>query len=360
MNKLFDGSDLVKTPMLLKSEFPTPAKGERFVADARAAIRRILHGSDDRLLVIVGPCSIHDPAAALDYAARLSRTRQDLQRDLEIVMRVYFEKPRSCLGWKGLIHDPWLDETHDMDAGLQIARKLLLDVTSLHLPIATEFLNVASPHYLADLVSWGAIGARTTESQVHREMASGLPCPVGFKNGTDGTLEAAINAIRSARSPHRFLDVDGHGQFIRRRTDGNKDGHLVLRGGKVPNFDARSVAAAREKLEASALPPLVVIDASHGNSGKLHENQSRVCASIGARIAAGDAHIAGVMIESNLVAGTQAVTRDRTLVHGQSITDACIGWDETVDVLDRLAASVRLRRNAATASTGRVFQPAAV
>ncbi|KUZ75929.1 3-deoxy-7-phosphoheptulonate synthase [Burkholderia ubonensis] len=358
MNELFDGRNLVKTPALLKGELPATPKDERFVSDSRAAVRRILDGSDDRLLVIVGPCSIHDPAAALDYAARLSQTRQALLQDLEIVMRVYYEKPRSRLGWKGLVNDPRLDETYDIDVGLQVARKLLLDVTSLALPIATEFLSTCSPHYLADLISWGAIGARTTESQVHREMASGLPCPIGFKNSTDGALEIAIDAIRSARAPHCFLGVDDNGRFIRQQTDGNRDGHLVLRGGKVPNFDAPSVTFACDRLAANALPPHVVIDASHGNSGKLHENQLRVCASIGAQVAAGNVHIAGLMIESNLVAGAQVVSADRALVYGQSITDACIGWNDTVDVLNRLASAVRTRRQATNASAGQVLQPA--
>ncbi|NLA19583.1 3-deoxy-7-phosphoheptulonate synthase [Burkholderia cepacia] len=344
MNEQRNPPVLVPAPAHLRRELPVERDEMQFVDESQAAIRRILDGSDDRLLVIVGPCSVHEPAAALDYAARLSDVRRTLHRDLEIVMRVYFEKPRTCLGWKGLINDPHLDESHDVDAGLRIARRLMLDVSSLRVPIATEFVDVLSQHYLADLVSWGAIGARTTESQIHREMASGLACPIGFKNGTDGNLKVAIDAIRSARSRHRFLGVDGDGRFVRYSTEGNGHGHLVLRGGKVPNYDAQNVAAACELLVTNGLAPRVVIDASHGNSGKLHENQLPVCASIAARIVAGDASIAGVMIESNLVAGSQPLGADTALVYGQSITDACIGWSDTTATLERLAAAVRARR----------------
>jgi 3-deoxy-7-phosphoheptulonate synthase len=358
MKEHCDAPRFVTTPALLRSELPAGPQLERFVADSRAAAKRILRGDDDRLLVIVGPCSVHEPAAALDYAARLSEARRALHDDLEIVMRVYFEKPRTCLGWKGLVNDPHLDGSHDIDTGLRIARKLMLDVTSLSLPIATEFLDVLCQHFLADLVSWGAIGARTTESQIHREMASGLQCPIGFKNGTDGNLKIAIDAIRSARSRHRFLAVDGDGRFVRQLTDGNGYGHLVLRGGKLPNYDAPSVAAACEMLATNGLSPRVVIDASHGNSGKQHENQLQVCASIGARVAAGDASIAGVMIESNLVAGNQSVHPDRALVYGQSITDACIGWNDTVAALNRLAIAVRTRRLRAGAPESLAPQPA--
>ena len=349
MNEQRSSPMLVAPPAHLRRELSADRDQLRFIADSRAAIRRILDGSEDRFLVIVGPCSIHEPTAALDYAIRLSEVRRALP-ELEIVMRVYFEKPRTRLGWKGLINDPHLDGSHDVDTGLRVARRLMLDVSSLHLPIATEFLDVLNHHYLADLVSWGAIGARTTESQVHREMASGLACPIGFKNGTDGNLMVAIDAIRSARNPHRFLGVDGDGRFVRQATDGNPHGHLVLRGGRVPNYDAQSVAAAVELLAQNGLSPRVVIDASHGNSGKLHENQLPVCASIAARIAAGDAGIAGVMIESNLVAGNQPLGTGKTLTYGQSVTDACVGWDDTIVVLDQLASAVRARRHSAKAS----------
>ncbi|KVH68235.1 phospho-2-dehydro-3-deoxyheptonate aldolase [Burkholderia ubonensis] len=349
MNEQREPPVFVSPPARLRRELPADRDELRFVAESRDAIRRILDGDDDRLLVIVGPCSVHERTAALDYAARLSEVRRTLYRDLEIVMRVYFEKPRTCLGWKGLINDPHLDESHDIDAGLRIARQLMLDVTSLRLPVATEFLDVLSQHYLADLVSWGAIGARTTESQIHREMASGLACPIGFKNGTDGDLKVAIDAIRSARSRHRFLGVDGDGRFVRQSTGGNGHGHLVLRGGKVPNYDAQSVGAACELLVRHGLAPRVVIDASHGNSGKQHENQLPVCASIAARVAAGDACVAGVMIESNLIAGNQSFGTGAGLVYGQSVTDACIGWNDTVTTLERLAAATRARRPSAGA-----------
>ncbi|MBN3817072.1 3-deoxy-7-phosphoheptulonate synthase [Paraburkholderia sp. Se-20369] len=334
----------VTTPVNLKREWPISDRDARFIAESRAAIGRILHGDDDRLLVIVGPCSIHDPVAALDYAARLSALRRAVGRDLEIVMRTYFEKPRTSLGWKGLINDPHLDESHDIDAGLRMARKLLVDVTAHALPVAMEFLGIIDQHYFADCVSWGAIGARTTESQLHREMASGLPCPIGFKNGTDGDIGIAIDAIRAARHPHHFLGVNEEGRVIARMTRGNPGGHLVLRGSKIPNYDARSVTTACDELASHTMSPRVVIDVSHGNSGKMHENQISVGASLAARIAVGDTHIAGVMIESNLIAGRQIPSTGRALTYGQSITDACIGWDDTVKVVECLADAVRTRR----------------
>ena len=317
------------------------------VAAARAAVHAILAGRDDRLVVLIGPCSIHDPAAALDYAARLAAERERHKADLELVMRVYFEKPRTTVGWKGLINDPGLDGTFRINEGLRVARRLLAEIAAIGLPAGTEFLDMIMPQYLADLVAWGAIGARTTESQVHRELASGLSCPVGFKNGTDGNVRIAAEAIRAAREPHHFLSVtkDGHTAIV--STIGNDDCHIILRGGRAPNYDAASVAAACAELVRQELPERLMIDASHGNSAKQPERQLDVVESVAAQIEAGERRIVGVMVESQLVAGRQDHVPGRPLVYGQSITDGCLGWDDSVRLLDRLATAVRGRRTQA-------------
>lgn len=303
-----------------------------------------MSGVSNKLLIIVGPCSIHDTDAALQYANRLARIQDNLSDDLHIAMRVYLEKPRTCLGWKGFVNDPHLDETYDIGHGLKRARKLLLEISSLRLSVATEFLDTIGHQYISDLVSWGAVGARTTESQVHREMASGLPCPIGFKNATNGDVKPAIDAIRACRQSHRFLAVTPEGTYARRTTQGNAHGHLVLRGGGAPNYDAKSVADACEQLSTLALPARVVVDASHGNSGKQHQNQIAVCDSLGARISRGDTQVAGIMIESNLVAGNQSFAPIAQLTYGQSITDPCLGWGDTALLLCRLASDIRARR----------------
>lgn len=312
--------------------------------DSRQAIHRILHGMDDRMLVVIGPCSIHDPKAALDYARRLVEQRQRHLADLEVVMRVYFEKPRTTVGWKGLINDPNLDGTFDINKGLRVARSLLLDINELGLPAAGEFLDVISPQYLADLIAWGAIGARTTESQVHRELASGLSCPVGFKNGTDGNLRIALDAVKAASHPHHFLSVTKGGHSAIVSTNGNEDCHVILRGGKAPNYDAASVDAACREAAANAMACRLMIDASHGNSQRKPENQVPVVADIAGQIAGGDDRIFGVMIESHLVGGRQDLVPGKPLAYGQSITDGCIDWDTSVGVLDTLAEAVRQRR----------------
>lgn len=317
---------------------------EKLIGNTRSAIRHIMQGKDDRLLVIMGPCSIHDPAAALEYARRLKAQRDKYADRLEIVMRVYFEKPRTTVGWKGLINDPNLDGSFDIDNGLRLARSLLLEINNLGLPAGSEFLDMTTPQYFADLVSWGAIGARTTESQVHRELASGLSCPVGFKNGTDGNVRIALDAVKSASQPHHFLAVTKSGRSAIAATTGNDDGHIILRGGKVPNFGAESVDAACAEAEKSGIRPAVMIDASHANSSKNPENQPLVLADVGAQLAAGDKRIIGVMIESNLVAGRQDLVPGKELVYGQSITDGCIDWETTVGTLERLAEAVEERR----------------
>ena len=321
---------------------------ESLVGDMRSAIRRIIAGEDDRLLVIIGPCSIHDPAAALEYARRLKALRQQHAADLEVVMRVYFEKPRTTVGWKGLINDPYLDESYRIHEGLRIARQLLVDINRLGVPAGSEFLDVISPQYIGDLISWGAIGARTTESQVHRELASGLSAPVGFKNGTDGNLKIACDAIQAAARPHHFLSVHKNGQVAIVETKGNKDCHVILRGGKAPNYDAASVAAACKDLEAAKLPCHLMIDASHANSSKQHQRQIDVMRDVSGQMAAGNRCIFGVMVESHLQAGAQKFTPGKddpaALQYGQSITDACIGWDDSVEVLKVLAEGVQARR----------------
>jgi 3-deoxy-7-phosphoheptulonate synthase len=321
---------------------------EALISGTRNAVRRIMNGDDDRLLVIIGPCSIHDPAAALEYARRLKAERETHAGELEIVMRVYFEKPRTTVGWKGLINDPYLDESYRIHEGLRIARQLLLDINRLGVPAGSEFLDVISPQYIGDLIAWGAIGARTTESQVHRELASGLSAPVGFKNGTDGNIRIATDAIQAAARPHHFLSVHKNGQVAIVETRGNKDCHVILRGGKAPNYDAASVAAACRDLEAAKLPCRLMIDASHANSHKQHQRQIEVMHDVGAQLAAGTRCIFGVMVESHLHAGAQKFTPGKDdpaqLEYGKSITDACLGWDDSVAVLDILAAAVKARR----------------
>jgi len=335
------------TPADVMHEFPRTDAATKTVLASRHALHKILHGTDDRLAVVVGPCSIHDPVAAIDYAKRLLAERERLNDQLEIVMRVYFEKPRTTVGWKGLINDPDLDGSFKIDNGLRLARSLLRDIADLGLPAGCEFLDMATPQYFADLVAWGAIGARTTESQVHRELASGLSCPVGFKNGTDGNVRIALDAVKSANEPHHFLAVTKDGRSAIASTTGNEDCHIILRGGKVPNFGAESVAAASASAVTAGLRPAVMIDASHANSSKNPENQPLVLADIGTQIASGDRRIIGVMIESNIVAGRQEPVPGKPLTYGQSITDGCIGWETTVEVLKGLAEAVAERRNRA-------------
>ena len=323
---------------------------ETLVGDTRKRIRHIMQGEDDRLLVVIGPCSIHDPAAALDYARKLKAEREKHAGELEVVMRVYFEKPRTTVGWKGLINDPYLDESFRIHEGLRIARQLLVDINRLGVPAGSEFLDVISPQYIGDLIAWGAIGARTTESQVHRELASGLSAPVGFKNGTDGNIKIAIDAIQAAARGHHFLSVHKNGQVAIVETKGNKDCHVILRGGKAPNYDAAHVAAACAEIEAAKLPCRLMIDASHANSSKQHQRQIDVMKDVGGQLAAGNRCIFGVMVESHLNGGAQKFTPGKDdaakLAYGQSITDACIDWADTVGVLDGLAQSVKARRRA--------------
>ncbi|WP_374366567.1 3-deoxy-7-phosphoheptulonate synthase [Piscinibacter sp.] len=321
---------------------------EKLIGNTRSAIRHIMQGKDDRLLVVMGPCSIHDPAAALDYARRLKAQRDKYADRLEIVMRVYFEKPRTTVGWKGLINDPYLDESYRIDEGLRIARQLLVEINRLGVPAGSEFLDVISPQYIGDLISWGAIGARTTESQVHRELASGLSAPIGFKNGTDGNLKIAIDAIQAASRPHHFLSVHKNGQVSIVETKGNKDCHVILRGGKAPNYDAASVAAACKEIEAAKLDCALMVDCSHANSSKQHERQVDVARDIAQQMKAGNRCIFGVMVESHLHAGAQKFSAGKDdpakLEYGKSITDACIGWDDSLQVLELLADAVKQRR----------------
>jgi 3-deoxy-7-phosphoheptulonate synthase len=338
----------LSTPAEVIRDLPRTDVATETVAAVRGVLHDILRGSDGRLAVVVGPCSIHDPVAALDYADRLASVRRRLGHALEIVMRVYFEKPRTTVGWKGLINDPDLDGSFEINRGLRLARKLLVDINGMGLPAGCEFLDTATPQYIADLVGWAAIGARTTESQIHREMASGLSSPVGFKNGTDGDVRIAIDAVLSALQPHHFLAVTKGGRAAIAATRGNEDCHIVLRGGRAPNFEARHVDAACRELTRSGLSPVVMIDASHANSGKKPENQPLVIENVAGQIEVGDGRIIGVMLESHLVGGSQALVPGRKLRYGQSITDGCLGWEETVTVLDRLAASVERRRKLGT------------
>ncbi|MBB3351744.1 3-deoxy-7-phosphoheptulonate synthase [Rhizobium lentis] len=320
------------------------------VTSNRAAIHKILQGEDDRLIVVIGPCSIHDPIAAREYAARLQEQRRRFSDDLEIVMRVYFEKPRTTVGWKGLMNDPHLDGSYRIEEGLRIARRLLLDINAMELPAGVEFLDTITPQYIADLVSWGAIGARTTESQIHRQLASGLSCPIGFKNGTDGSARVALDAILAASQPHHFPAVTKDGQAAIASTTGNEDCHIILRGGKQPNYEAADVEAVVGEAVKLGVTPRILIDASHANSSKDPMNQPPVVKSVAAQIAAGNHHIKGMMIESNLVAGRQDLIPGKPLVYGQSITDGCIDWDMSVATLGDLAQSARARRKAAVAA----------
>ena len=332
------------SPEQIRHDFPLSEKAAETTYDARRAIHRILHGADDRLLVVIGPCSIHDPKAALEYALKLKAEKDRHEAELLIVMRVYFEKPRTTVGWKGLINDPHLDNSFKINDGLKIGRKLLLELNNTGSPAGVEYLDVISPQYIADIVSWGAIGARTTESQVHRELASGLSCPVGFKNGTDGSSKVAVDAIRTSQHPHHFLSVTKAGHSAIVSTLGNEDCHIILRGGKQPNYDAASVDAACKELAAAGLAQRVMIDLSHSNSQKNYRRQVEVGHDVAEQIAKGDDRIMGVMIESHLKAGRQDLLPGKELVYGQSITDACIGWEETLPLLERFAQAVRDRR----------------
>ena len=331
-------------------EYPCSARAARTTYEARQALHRILHGADDRLLVVVGPCSIHDFEAAMDYARRLQKEAERFADDLLIVMRVYFEKPRTTVGWKGMINDPRLDGSFRINEGIRLARRLLLEVNEMGLPCATEFLDTITPQYTADLIAWGAIGARTTESQVHRELASGLSCPVGFKNGTDGNVRIAVDAIRAAASPHHFLSVTKSGHTAIVSTVGNEDCHVILRGGKEPNFDRGSIDAACKVLADAGLAQRLMVDFSHGNSRKQFKLQMQVADEVGAQIAAGEERIIGVMVEANLQEGRQDLSPEAPLEYGKSITDACLGWDDSIVVLETLAQAVRARRRLEAAS----------
>ena len=321
---------------------------ETLITRTRQNIHNIMAKKDDRLLVVIGPCSIHDPAAAIEYARRLKVEREKYADTLEIVMRVYFEKPRTTVGWKGLINDPYLDESYRIDEGLRIARQLLIEINRLGLPAGSEFLDVISPQYIGDLISWGAIGARTTESQVHRELASGISAPIGFKNGTDGNIRIATDAIQAAARGHHFLSVHKNGQVAIVQTHGNKDCHVILRGGKTPNYDAESVAAACKELEAAKLPGTLMVDCSHANSSKQHQRQIDVARDIAAQVSGGSHQVFGLMVESHLQAGAQKFTPGKdqvgALEYGKSITDACLGWDDSAEVLALLSGAVEARR----------------
>ena len=331
-------------PSHVLREFGLTEKAAKSVWEARHDIHRVLHGADDRLVVIAGPCSIHDVKAAKDYAAKLAALREKLGRDLLIVMRVYFEKPRTTVGWKGLINDPRLDGSFGINEGLRIARQLLLELNEMGVPVGCEFLDMITPQYIADLVAWGAIGARTTESQVHRELASGLSCPVGFKNGTDGNIRIAVDAIRAAQAPHHFLSVTKGGHSAIVSTTGNEDCHIILRGGKAPNYDAKSVDAAAKGLAESGIPGRIMIDFSHGNSSKNPQKQIEVGDDVAGQVAGGDERIFGIMFESHLKAGRQDLVPGKTLQYGVSITDGCIGWEDTQALFEKLAEAVRKRR----------------
>ncbi|MFC4527732.1 3-deoxy-7-phosphoheptulonate synthase [Dyella halodurans] len=336
----------LSTPAELMRDCPLTARAASTVAACRQSLHRILAGDDDRLAVVIGPCSIHDTTAAIDYARRLATERARHAGELEIVMRVYFEKPRTTVGWKGLINDPDLDGSFRIDKGLRLARGLLRDINELGVPAGCEFLDMITPQYIADLVAWGAIGARTTESQVHRELASGLSCPVGFKNGTDGNVKIAVDAVQAASQPHHFMAVTKDGQTAIAATAGNEDCHVILRGGSSPNYDAAHVDAACAAMARAGLDARVMIDASHANSAKRPENQPAVVADIADQLAQGEQRIVGVMVESHLVGGRQDLLPGQPLRYGQSITDGCIDWDTSRSVLARLAEGVRARRAA--------------
>jgi 3-deoxy-7-phosphoheptulonate synthase len=341
--RIEQGDELL-APMQVMRELAATDASERTTFEGRKGVHDILRGADDRLLVVVGPCSIHDYAAALDYARRLKGLRDRLDKDLALVMRVYFEKPRTTVGWKGFINDPHLDETFDMNEGLRLARKLLLEISAIGVPCGTEFLDLISPQYIADLIAWGAIGARTTESQSHRQLASGLSCPVGFKNGTDGNIRIAVDAIKAASARHHFISVTKSGHVAVFKTAGNEDCHVILRGGKQPNYDAASVDAACRSLAAAGLAQRVMIDFSHANSAKQFQRQLEVAADVGAQVARGESRVVGVMVESHIHPGRQDHLPGKPLEYGVSITDACLGWDDTEKLLEGLAAAVRQRR----------------
>ena len=338
------GTQEVLPPAKLHLELPISDAASKTVFNARQQTQDILQGRDDRLVLIVGPCSIHDPDAAREYAAKLKPLITELKDDLHIIMRVYFEKPRSVVGWKGLINDPYLDGSFKINDGLHLARKLLLDLAEINIPAATEYLDLISPQYISDLVSWGAIGARTTESQAHRELASGLSCPVGFKNATDGGLQIAIDACLSAAKPHHFMSLTREGRSAIFSTTGNPDCHVILRGGKIPNYNAQSVENAAEQIGRSGQAARFMVDCSHANSGKNHLQQEIVCRDVATQIAEGEKRIIGLMLESHLVAGRQNQQVGQELVYGQSITDACMSWDNTEPLLRELAAAIRSRR----------------
>ncbi|WEM45615.1 3-deoxy-7-phosphoheptulonate synthase AroG (plasmid) [Photobacterium sp. DA100] len=332
-------------PVAVLERFPATENASETVYQARQSIHKILNDEDDRLLVIVGPCSIHDTKAALEYGQKLKALREELKGELEVVMRVYFEKPRTTVGWKGLINDPYMDNSFQLNDGLRMGRKLLLDLTDMGVPTAGEFLDMITPQYMGDLISWGAIGARTTESQVHRELASGLSCPVGFKNGTDGNIKIATDAIGSSSSPHHFLSVTKYGHSAIVSTAGNEDCHIILRGGKEPNYSKEHVKAITDQLESAGLRQKVMIDFSHANSLKQYQRQMLVSEDVGSQIAEGNKAIFGVMIESHLVEGRQDIVEGQEPTYGQSITDACIGFGDTEKVLRQLAADVKKRRD---------------
>ncbi|MCL2916587.1 3-deoxy-7-phosphoheptulonate synthase [Shewanella corallii] len=333
----------VISPAQLAAEYPLTQEAADYLVQQRREVEAILEGKDQRLLVIVGPCSIHDTKAALEYAGRLSAMHQELKQDLCILMRVYFEKPRTIVGWKGLISDPDLDGSFSPNKGLRLARQLLQQITELKLPIATEFLDMVNGQYIADLITWGAIGARTTESQVHREMASALSCPVGFKNGTDGNINIAVDAVRASRVPHIFYSPDKDGAMAVYRTHGNPHGHIILRGGKKPNYSAEDIARTREQLQEVGLNPRIVVDFSHGNSQKQHKRQLDVADDVMAQIATGDTTIAGIMAESFIEEGNQKVVEGQELEYGKSITDACLHWADSEALLRKLAQASRAR-----------------
>ncbi len=343
-NVRIDEIKQVSTPAEVHAEYPISDRAAETVHKTREEIHNLLTGKDDRLLVVVGPCSIHDVKAAHEYAGRLSKLRGQLEKDLLIVMRVYFEKPRTTVGWKGLINDPELNDSYNINRGLRVARKLLLDLAEQGMPAGSEFLDLITPQYFSDLVSWGAIGARTTESQGHRELASGLSCPIGFKNGTDGTVQIAVDAIGAAIRPHAFIGVTDEGQSAVVKTKGNEDVHLILRGGKHPNYDAASVDDASAMLEKAGLPASIMIDTSHANSRKIYERQIDVGHDLSRQIKHGENRIFGVMTESHLVAGQQKVVEGQPLKYGQSITDACLGWEDTEALLLHFAKAIQKRR----------------
>ncbi len=337
-------------PIHMLREFPATPKAAETAFEARTAIHRILFGADDRLLVVIGPCSIHDTEAAMEYARRLKAEADRLKDDLLVVMRVYFEKPRTTVGWKGLINDPFMDNSFRINDGLRIARKLLWEVNELGLPAGPEFLDMITPQYIAALVSRGAIGARTTESQVHRELASGLSCPVGFKNGTDGNIRIAVDAIKAAQSPHHFLSVTKAGHSAIVSTTGNEDCHVILRGGRAPNYDAEHVDAAGREIAAAGLAGRLMVDCSHANSNKDFRRQLDVARDVAAQLAQGEQRIVGVMVESNINEGRQGLSPEAPPAYGVSVTDACLGWEDSVSLLELLAQGVRARRLAAAAA----------